>query len=119
MTRRLEPMGRVKEPSDASVPFAFDVHAMIHTKNSQFLEKYLHNKFDHKRVNMVNNRKEFFHVSLDEIQQAAEDISGKEIDFIHTIAAKEFYESRIIKKESQTEKTKASTTTNQEFAEAI
>ena len=119
MTRRLEPMGRVKELSDASVPFSFDVHAMIHTENAPFLEKSLHNKFDHRRVNMVNNRKEFFNVSLDEIQQAAEDISGKEIDFIHTIVAKEFYESRIIKKESQTEKTKASTTTNQEFAEAI
>ncbi|TOL44822.1 DUF4041 domain-containing protein, partial [Vibrio parahaemolyticus] len=70
MTRRLEPMDRVKELGDASVPFTFDVHAMIHTVDAPTLEKSLHDKFDSRRLNMVNRRKEFFNVSLEEIKHA-------------------------------------------------
>jgi hypothetical protein len=67
MTRRLEPMDRVKELGDASVPFPFDVHAMIFCKNAPELESRLHKRFNNRRMNKENERKEFFRVSLDEI----------------------------------------------------
>jgi len=67
MTRRLEPMDRVKELGDASVPFQFDVHAMIYSDNAPDLEKKLHNHFRINQVNLVNNRKEFFNINIDEI----------------------------------------------------
>lgn len=69
MTRRLEPMDRVKELGDASVPFPFDVHAMIFCEDAPELESRLHKCFHHRRVNKENERKEFFRVSLDEIVQ--------------------------------------------------
>lgn len=72
MTRRLEPMERVKELGDASVPFPFDVHAMIRTSNAPALENALHNHFNDKRLNLENQRKEFFRVSIEEIRQELE-----------------------------------------------
>lgn len=69
MTRRLEPMDRVKELGDASVPFPFDVHAMIRTSDAPSLENALHKHFDRRRLNLENERKEFFRVSIDEIRQ--------------------------------------------------
>jgi seryl-tRNA synthetase len=62
MTRRADPNERVRELGDASVPEVFDVHAFAFTDDAPTLEKYLHNKFAEKRVNMVNGRKEFFYV---------------------------------------------------------
>ncbi|MEH1808382.1 DUF4041 domain-containing protein [Nostoc sp.] len=67
MTRRLEPMDRVKELGDASVPFPFDVHAMIFCENAPELESRLHRRFHARRMNKENKRKEFFRVSLEEI----------------------------------------------------
>jgi len=63
LTRRLEPLDRVKELGDASVPFAFDVHAMMYSENAPELENELHRIFANDRVNMINNRKEFFRVT--------------------------------------------------------
>ncbi len=63
MTRRLEPLDRVRELGDASVPFLFDVHAIIYSEDAPALEKQLHREFNHVRVNKVNHRKEFFRVS--------------------------------------------------------
>jgi flagellar biosynthesis GTPase FlhF len=68
MTRRLEPMDRVKELGDASVPFSFDVHAMIFSDDAPSLEKELHRTFEKNQVNKVNPRKEFFNLSLKEIK---------------------------------------------------
>lgn len=67
MTRRLEPLDRVQELGDASVPFPFDVHMMIATDNAPALENALHKAFHKRRLNRVNLRKEFFRVSLHEI----------------------------------------------------
>ncbi len=67
MTRRLDPLDRVRELGDASVPFLFDVHAIIYSEDAPTLETKLHREFQHRRVNMVNERKEFFRVSIDEI----------------------------------------------------
>ena len=68
MTRRLEPMDRIDELGDASVPFDFDVHGMIYSKNAPELENIIHKKLDLKRVNLVNLRAEFFNTTIDEIK---------------------------------------------------
>lgn len=69
MTRRLEPMDRIAELSSASVPFPFDVHAMIFSEDAPKLEADLHQFFSKERVNKVNTRKEFFRVNLADIQK--------------------------------------------------
>lgn len=67
MTRRLEPMDRIRELSDASVPFKFDVHALFFSKDAVTLETMLHHEFEAKRVNKVNARKEFFYCTPQEV----------------------------------------------------
>ena len=92
MTRRLEPMDRVKELGDSSVPFSFDVHAMIHSEDAPELEKKLHESFNKLRVNRVNNRKEFFTVALSEIERRCENL-GFKIEFTKLAEAKEYRET--------------------------
>jgi len=75
LTRRLEPLDRVRELGDASVPFAFDVHAMIYSDDAPALETALHKRFLQHQVNKVNRRKEFFRVDLEEIQKVAEEMN--------------------------------------------
>lgn len=99
MTRRLEPMDRVKELGDASVPFTFDVHAMIHTDDAPTLEKKLHDKFDTHRLNMINRRKEFFSVSLEEIKHAVSDFTDQSVEFIETAIAQDYYETQAMNKQ--------------------
>lgn len=94
MTRRLDPMDRVKELGDASVPFRFDVHAIISCDDAPAVENQLHKYFSNKRVNMVNYRKEFFKTTLEEIKKALDTIIKHEYDFRTTIVAEEYYESR-------------------------
>jgi hypothetical protein len=77
MTRRLEPMDRVKELGDASVPFPFDVHAMIRTSDAPSLENALHKHFDLRRLNLENDRKEFFRISIDEIRQELDQLKDQ------------------------------------------
>ena len=93
LTRRLEPMDRVKELGDASVPFPFDVHAMIYTDDAPALETALHREFHSQRVNAVNIRKEFFSVDLEEIKDAVEKIAGVDAEFKMTALAEDYYES--------------------------
>lgn len=93
MTRRLEPMDRVKELGDASVPFEFDVHAMIYSEDAPGLENTLHKIFNEKRVNMVNYRKEFFNVSLQEIEEAIKENTDAEFHITKAAEAKEYRET--------------------------
>lgn len=93
LTRRLEPMDRVKELGDASVPFPFDIHAMIYADDAPALETALHREFHTHRVNAVNLRKEFFNVDLDDIKEAVERIAGVEAEFKMTALAEDYYES--------------------------
>ena len=72
MTRRLEPIDRVRELGDASVPFSFDIHAMIYTDNAPALENDLHKFFRKYQVNKVNNRKEFFNIGILDIKERIE-----------------------------------------------
>ncbi len=93
MTRRLDPMERVDELGDASVPFDFDVHAMIFSDNAPALEAALHNAFDDKKVNMVNKRREFFNVTLDEIENVVKKNYDKTVDFVRIPQAEQYRES--------------------------
>lgn len=70
LTRRLDPDDRVKELGDASVPFGFDTHAMIYSDEAPALESALHKEFSDRRVNAANMRKEFFRVTLSEVEEA-------------------------------------------------
>ena len=94
MTRRNDPMDRVKELGDASVPFLFDVHAIIHTDSAPDLEKHLHNKFDAYRVNKVNKRKEFFKVPLELIRDEVISLGYSEEKFDMEALAYEWNESK-------------------------
>jgi hypothetical protein len=68
MTRRLEPLDRVYELGNASVPFHFDIHAMIYSEDAPNLERELHKAFSSKKINMLNQRKEFFKVKIEDIE---------------------------------------------------
>ena len=97
MTRRLDPMDRVDELGDASVPFKFDVHAMIFTEDAPKLETALHHAFENKKVNMVNNRREFFHVSLDEIKKVVRENYDKTVEFVDIPDAEQYRQSLLMR----------------------
>ncbi|WP_201485833.1 DUF4041 domain-containing protein [Pseudomonas sp. OF001] len=92
MTRRLEPADRIRELGDASVPFAFDVHAMIFSDDAPGLEKTLHRHFLRQQVNKVNPRKEFFRLGLEDIRQELEAL-GIEAHWTMTAEAHEYRET--------------------------
>jgi hypothetical protein len=107
MTRRLEPTDRVKELGDASVPFKFDIHAMIYSEEAPSLEKELHKKFEERKVNMLNSRKEFFNVTLEEIENKIAE-TGIEAEFKKFPEAIEYRETlAILKKMNAKEKIKS------------
>ncbi len=97
MTRRLEPMDRVDELGDASVPFAFDVHAMIFSENAPVLEAKLHEHFYHNRINKINNRKEFFKANITEIEKVLKENYEKVVDVIKEAHAEQYRESLLMK----------------------
>lgn len=103
MTRRLEPMDRVKELGDASVPFRFDLHAMIFTENAPELESLLQKEFHDRRVNKVNHRKEYFRVTLDEIEKVLIEKYDKDVNFIKISEAQEYRETHSILKRLEEE----------------
>lgn len=95
MTRRLEPLDRIKELGDASVPFSFDVHALIFSEDAPALENELHKVFEKKSVNLVNFRKEFFKVTLDDIERVIKE-NGINAELIHIPEAEEYRETLAI-----------------------
>lgn len=92
LTRRLDPSDRVRELGDASVPFLFDTHAMIYSDEAPRLEAALHSEFDDRRINVANSRKEFFRVSLDEVEQAVSRLAPG-AEFYRDIEAQEYFET--------------------------
>lgn len=103
MTRRLEPLDRVKELGDASVPFSFDVHALIHSTDAPALEKELHRRFELDQVNKINPRKEFFRLPLATIRQAIEQHGVQEVHWTMKAEAAEYRESLAIQQKQQQE----------------
>lgn len=101
MTRRLDPMDRIDELGDASVPFKFDVHAMIFSDDAPKLEAALHNAFADKKLNFVNQRREFFNVSLEEIKQVVRDNFDKSVEFVEIPPAEQYRESLLLREASE------------------
>lgn len=93
VTRRLNPQDRVDELGSASVPFKFDVHAMIFSQNAFALETALHHEFEDKKVNLANPRKEFFNVTLKEIEDAVNRLGDYTAEFIATPTAEQYYKT--------------------------
>jgi hypothetical protein len=93
MTRRLDPYERVYELGDASVPFVFDVHAMIFSDDAPALEAKLHGHFDANRLNKVNSRKEFFKAELREIEAVLRTNYDRVFDMVQHAPAEQFRES--------------------------
>ncbi|WP_436947335.1 DUF4041 domain-containing protein [Streptomyces sp. SudanB52_2052] len=83
LTRRLDPMDRVNELGDASVPFRFDVHALIYSDDAVGLERALHQEFEDQRVNRVNARREFFHVTPVQVRDALARYAGQHLLEFH------------------------------------
>ncbi|WP_170981689.1 DUF4041 domain-containing protein [Nocardioides dongxiaopingii] len=97
MTRRREPMDRVRELGDASVPFLFDVHALIFSEDALGLEARLHAAFAHKRVNRVNLRREFFYVTPEDVRQELQKLKDEHLlDFKDSALADEWRRSLVI-----------------------
>ena len=97
MTRRIDPYERVRELGDASVPFPFDVHAIISSDDAPALESVLHKEFSLNQVNKVNPRKEFFRVPLKSIRETVEKM-GLDVSWTLMAAATEYRETLVIEK---------------------
>lgn len=93
MTRRLEPMDRIHELSSASVPFEFDVHAMIFSSDAPELETTLHRHFVNNAVNKVNPRKEFYNVDIDDIERVVKENYNDTVQFTKIPIAAEYRQS--------------------------
>jgi predicted nucleic acid-binding Zn-ribbon protein len=100
VTRRLEPEERVDELSNASVPFDFDIHAMIFSDDAPALETALHRAFDHRRLNLINRRREYFSVSLKEIERVVRQNFNKPVEFKLLAMAEQYRDSEARRKSS-------------------
>ena len=97
MTRRLNPKDRIDELSNASVPFKFDIHAMIFSDDAPTLESNIHKELENKKVNYVNSRKEFFNVSIEEIEKIIKKNYDKSVEFYKFPEAKQYRETLKLK----------------------
>jgi cell division septum initiation protein DivIVA len=96
LTRRLEPLDRVRELGDSSVPFEFDVHALIFSEDAPTLESKLHKHFVMMQVNKVNYRKEFFKVDLSHIREEIEKLGLNAVSWTMAAEAREYRESMVV-----------------------
>jgi hypothetical protein len=116
MTRRLDPMDRVQELGDASVPFPFDVHAMIHSDDAPALENAFHREFAERRVNLVNLRKEYFHVTLEEIEAFARK-QNVAVQFTKIAEAREYRETLAMRRRNEKGGVEADATVQESVAD--
>lgn len=93
VTRRDDPEERIRELSNASVPFKYDSHVFIFSKDAYTLESNLHERFDKKRVNKVNRRKEFFNITIDDVKKIVEENKASVHSFVEQPEAEEYYDS--------------------------
>ncbi|MCY7413274.1 MAG: DUF4041 domain-containing protein [Salinibacterium sp.] len=94
MTRRLEPLDRVRELGDASVPFRYDVHALFFSDDAVTLENELHQAFAERRVNLVNERREFFFATPTEVREQLQEKTGGLLEFVEAPEALEYFQSK-------------------------
>ncbi len=94
MTRRLEPRDRIRELGDASVPFRYDVHALFFSEDAISLEGELHKAFAGRRVNFVNERREFFFATPAEVRDLLAEKVGGLLEFAESPEALEYFQSR-------------------------
>ena len=92
LTRRLDPMDRVRELGDASVPFTFDIHAIIYSDDAPALERALHGEFEATRINVQNYRKEFFRASIEDVEEAVKRLVPT-APFFKDVEAQEYRET--------------------------
>ena len=95
MTRRIVPQERIDELGDASVPFRFDIHSLIFSDNAPELENQLHKQLHNKRVNKINLRKEFFHATIDELEELVCSLEPS-AEFNRTMLAEQYYQSMAV-----------------------
>ncbi|MGY1838435.1 MULTISPECIES: DUF4041 domain-containing protein [unclassified Modestobacter] len=93
MTRRLEPMDRIRELGDASVPFPFDVHVLHFSDDAVTLENELHNAFATRRLNHANPRREFFFATPEEVRDVLADKLGNLLEYAATPEAEQYFQS--------------------------
>ena len=93
LTRRLDPTERIKELSDASVPFNFDIHALFFSKDAVGIETAVHQQLEHRRVNSVNKRREFFSVTPSEVKELLAALAGDLLQFQEVPEALEYRQS--------------------------
>lgn len=93
VTRRDDPEERIRELSNASVPFKYDSHVFIFSEDAYNLESSLHERFDNKRVNKVNRRKEFFNITIDDVKKIVEENKASVHSFVEQPEAEEYYDS--------------------------
>ncbi|ERN53917.1 GIY-YIG nuclease family protein [Alkalihalophilus marmarensis] len=105
MTRRLNPLDRIDELGNASVPFKFDIHAMVFSDNAVELEQKIHERLNAHRVNKINLRKEFFYSDVQQLQDIVQDID-ETVEFKTTLLAEEFRQSQSIINEEEHTKEK-------------
>ena len=94
MTRRLDPMDRIRELGDASVPFPFEVHLLQFDADAVTLENKLHHHFADKKLNVVNQRKEFFFATAEEVKDAILKRIGATVEFNSNVVAEQYLQSR-------------------------
>ena len=94
MTRRLDPMDRIRELSDASVPFNFDVHALFFSEDAYGIEAKMHHRLAERRVNRVNLRREFFYATPSEARDLLKELTGELLQFEEVPEALEYHQSR-------------------------
>jgi Meiotically up-regulated gene 113 len=102
MTRRLEPLDRIRELSDASVPFNFDVHALFFADDAVGIETQMHRRLAAKRVNRVNMRREFFYATPTEARELLMELTGELLQFEELPEALESHQSANILETPQT-----------------
>ena len=93
MTRRLEPRDRIRELSDASVPFNFDVHALFFSNDAVGIEAQMHARLAERRVNLVNQRREFFYATPHEVKEHLLSLTGDLLEYEETPEALEYHQS--------------------------
>lgn len=120
MTRRLEPMDRINELGDASVPFDFDVHGMVYSENAPELEAVIHERLEPKRINWVNLRSEFFNTTIDEIESIVMELNLN-IQLTKIAEAREYRETlSLIKVRSEAaQKPEKEVTAEERFPKAL